>query len=119
MDGQYLAVRAGDGVRRVDFREILYLTRRGRKILLETDEGEISYYQDYQYVLSLLDERFIPALGSCHLNADRIKLMRQGSVVFDNGREMRLSRDSFSRAKNAFYDYIKTHEALKNILRAT
>ena len=105
---KYLVVKTLKGVRRIPFYEVMYLIRRGRKILIYSDQGEIEYTQRISEVSETLDERFFKALDSIYINLDRVKIAEEGRIIFDDESSLLLSRDSYVRTKQRLFVYLKT-----------
>ena len=106
--GKYLVVKTHKGVRKIPFYEILYLIRRGRKIHLSSDQGEIEYAEKLSEIIETLDERFFKALESIYINLDRVKMAEEGRIIFDDESSLLLSRESYVRTKQRLFVYLKT-----------
>ena len=104
---KYLIVKTGNGVRKIYLEDIYYILRRGRKIVVYGEEGEIVFNETMKAVSAFLDRRFFKVMESCYVNLDRIKNAIDGKVVFDDHSYLALSREPYVKTKQRFFCYLK------------
>ncbi len=103
----YIVVKTIRGVRKVYLGEIHYLLRRGRKIFLYGDEGELSFNGGIKEVAEGLDGRFFKVIESCYINLDRVKMAEDGRIIFDDESSLLLSREAYVKTKQRLFGYLR------------
>ncbi|MBQ1489846.1 MAG: LytTR family transcriptional regulator DNA-binding domain-containing protein [Eubacterium sp.] len=86
----------------VDTDDLLMIQREGRKLHVCTEKREYVMYGKMQNVLQYLDSRFFRCLDGCVINLTKVRRVEKCRVVFRNGRELTLGRDSSLRVRRAF-----------------
>ncbi|MDY6037401.1 MAG: LytTR family transcriptional regulator DNA-binding domain-containing protein [Eubacterium sp.] len=107
MEERFLVYKTNKVVRKVALDEILYIESSGRRIKLETENESLLYYEKMSNIADVFDERFYRPMSYCYINMSKVRLMSSGIVNFHCGKALVLCRESFIRAKKAFYLYLR------------
>jgi len=111
MNGYIPLIKAKSSLK-VDIDDVLYLEQylRKTKILTENETHEIySKIDDY---LIYLGNNFLKCHRSLYVNMDKVISMKDQSIIFENGKNIYLSRDKFTAARQHFSRYILCNKNL-------
>ena len=86
--------------------DICYVYRTNRKLNFETDLGVKSTYVKMDIIERCLGPEFCRCMSGCIVNMSRIKDMRDGIVLFDDGKIIKLGRDAFIKLKQRYKTYL-------------
>ena len=86
--------------------DICYVYRTSRKLQFETDLGVKTTYKKIDDIEKYLGPEFYSCMSSCIVNLTRIIDMKEGIVYFDDGKTMKLGKESYLRLKQKFNAYI-------------
>lgn len=86
--------------------DICYVYRTNRKMQFETDLGVKTTYKKIADIEKNLGPEFYKCTSGCIVNLTRIVDMRDGIVYFDDGKTIKLGKESFLRLKQKFNAYI-------------
>ena len=105
-----LVVRKKDGIYALPVSSILYFEKEQRKVRIHTQLesiGTIEAYSRFDDILRFLDERFMFCHRSYIFNMDKIVIMKNQTVYLENGKDVYLVRDSYTRAIKVFREYLE------------
>lgn len=102
-----LIVKTKKAVQRVDFCELLYGQKDGRKIILQTTKGEVSFFGTIKEMEKQLDQRFLMCHYSYFINMDYIVKMEDETIFLRGNRQIYLGRETFRRGKLAYLEYME------------
>ena len=94
-------------VAKVETSTILFVEKDGRKLHVVTDSREYSYYEKLSNIEHLFDSTFFQCRKGCYINLNRVTIMEDQCVFFDNGMTYWLGRDSYIKTKHAYVSYLK------------
>ncbi|GEM_PF-288365 len=111
----FFPVKNGHYVTKVMQRDVLYIIRRNRVVVLETADGTFSYYESIRNIAPLLCDDFKPILAGCYVNFSHVVSVGD-EIDFDCGKKLLTGRDTCIKARQIFYRYLKIREEriLKN-----
>lgn len=88
------------------FSDICYVYRTNRKVRFETEYGEKYMYTKMDDVEKSLGPEFFRCMSGCIVNMSRIKDMRDRIVFFDDGKTIKLGRESFVKLHQKYNAYL-------------
>ena len=85
----------------INLNDILYITKESfeRKTVIVTDYGEFKIGKSMNYIMSLMDSRFVQTHRACFINSER-RVMTDKSkkiITFDNGKTVNLLSDKYKK----------------------
>ena len=86
--------------------DICYVYRTNRKLQFETDLGVKTTYKKIADIEKNLGPEFYRCTSGCIVNLTRIGDMKEGIVYFDDGKTIKLGKESFLRLKQKFNAYL-------------
>ena len=95
------------GVQKVPLDQILYFEKEKRKIHVQTTEGVLTYYGKFEDMADQVDYRFLRCHNSYIVNITRVITMKNKKFVFENRREIPISKSYYAEIKSIFLDYLK------------
>lgn len=113
-DNKYLTVTANKCTLNINFKDILYIETKLRKLGIHTTYDVIttpSTYSDFLNTNSL-DERFIECYRGIIINMDHISKVLDIDFLLDNGEKLPIRQREQKQIKNQYMNYMFTH--LKN-----
>ena len=114
MRKEFVYVKTGRAVIRVNMDEIIYIEKEGREAVIVTENGKIRWYCTMKNMKSLVDERFITYHRSYLVNMDKIIKMENQNIWLEGGFNIIYGRESFRKAMRIFRDYITAKNNCKN-----
>lgn len=93
--------------RKVNVDDIVYLEQRQRRLAIVTEEETYVWYERIEKVEKQLDERFYHTLKKLIVNLEKISVAENQKIVFQNGEELHLARESYIRTKQVYAAYLK------------
>ena len=106
-----MTVRCEGKIRWLSVPAIRYIESAGRKVIVHTDNGEITYYDRMGELEETLGERFFRIHRGYLVNLSRVTEIGGGEVTLDSGEHLLLSKYK----KAAFLTAYQCHE--KNLVR--
>lgn len=105
-----LILKKKDGIYVVPIDDILYLEKNLRKVCIHTQTellGNIDVYSNFEDIMVHLDDRFMYCHRSYIFNMDKIVVLANQTVFIEGNESIYLGRDSFTKAKKIFGEYLK------------
>ncbi len=103
-----IVVKKKQGIYVLPLESIVYMEKNLRKICLYMDnEQNIEFYGRFEEILPLLDSRFMFCHRSYIINMDAIVVMSQNKIFVRTNRCIYMGRDTFSKAKKIFGEYMR------------
>ncbi len=93
--------------RKIDVDDIIYLEQCQRRLAIVTEEGTYVWYERIENVEKQLDERFYHTLKKLVVNLEKISVAENQKIVFQNGAELYLARESYIRTKQVYAAYLR------------
>lgn len=85
----------------IDMNDILYITRDSieRKCIIRTSYAEIKTYKPLNYIITLLDDRFIKTHRACIVNREKVAKINKvkKEILFDDGTIINLLSDKYKK----------------------
>lgn len=106
-----LILKKKNGIYVVPVNDILYLEKNLRKVCIHTQTealGNIDVYSSFEDIMTHLDDRFMCCHRSYIFNMDKIVILADQMVYIEGNDSIYLGRDSFSKAKKIFAEYLET-----------
>ena len=113
MRKEYVYVKTGKSIIRVNLDEIIYVEKEGREAILVTEKEEIRWYCTMDRMKELVDERFITCHRSYLVNMDKIIRMENQNIWLEGGFNIIFGRESFRKAMRFFRDYVSAKNNCK------
>ena len=114
MRKEYVYVKTGRSITRVDMDAIIYIEKDDREAILVTADEEIRWYCTMKQMKELVDDRFIKCHRSYLVNMDKIIKMEHQNIWLEGGYNIIFGRESFRKAMKIFSDYISAKNNRKN-----
>ncbi len=113
-DNKYLTVTANKCTLNINFKDILYIETKLRKLGIHTTYDVITTSSTYSDFLNAnsLDERFIECYRGIIINMDHILKVLGIDFLLDNGEKLPIRQREQKQIKNQYMNYMFTH--LKN-----
>lgn len=92
---------------RMETDSIYKIQRDNRRLSILTAEGEFYYYEKLERIEQHLGNNFYSCLKGCLINLDKVKSMKDQTVVFENGQEYNLGRSNYIKTRQVYSAYIK------------
>lgn len=93
--------------RKVNVDDIIYLEQRQRRLAIVTSDETYVCYERIENVEKQLDERFYHTLKKLVVNLEQISVAKNQKIVFQNGIELQLGRESYIRTKQTYAAYLR------------
>lgn len=106
MEKKYIFIESDNAIIRVDMSHIIYIEKIGRKALVVTEKGVITWYRTMDQLRDVTDERFMKCHRSYLINMDKIVKMENQNIWLEDGFHIIFGRESFRKAMHAFREYI-------------
>ncbi len=103
----FIFIKSGNGIEKVNTKEIFVVERNGRKLTVVTEEMTYSYYDRIQNVEPSLSSNFIKCHTGCFINLHKIKSIKNQTIVMDNGYVVVLGKNNFTKVKQYYRAYIQ------------
>lgn len=107
----YIPVITKECSRKISIDDIIYLEQRQRKLAIVTEEDTYVCYERMENIEKQLDGRFYHTLKKLVVNLDKIAMMKEQTLTFQNGTALMLARECYIRTKQIYIAY------LRNLLR--
>ncbi|MDO4395708.1 MAG: LytTR family DNA-binding domain-containing protein [Clostridia bacterium] len=105
-----ISIKNQQVVANVSVDTVLFIEKDGRKLKVVTDAREYSYYEKMSNIEHLLDNTFFLCRKGCYINLDKVVLMEDQHIVFENGNVYWLGRDNFIKTKKAFVNFLNINK---------
>lgn len=115
MEKKHIFIETGNAIIRVDLSQIIYIEKVGRKALVVTENGVITWYRTMDQLKTVTDERFMKCHRSYLINMDKIVKMESQNIWLEGGFHIIFGRESFRKAMHIFREYICSEKTSKNI----
>jgi len=99
-------VKTLEGFRTVKIRDIYYAENIARKIVLHTEQGDISYYEKMDHLEQQLGSGFFRCHRGYLVSLDKIKQYDSREIELVNGDKILLSRQKYSDFVHAYMEYM-------------
>lgn len=103
---EFIVVKTKSQLYRVEFKEIIYLEKDLRKIVIHTQDKQISFYGKMSDLKERLDQRFLMCHRSYIFNMDKVALIGDSTLYMKNNESIPLGRESFRIAKKCINEYL-------------
>lgn len=103
---KYLPIITRDESCKLDINDICYVYRVNRKLQFETDYGVKYVYAKIDDIEKYLGSDFFRCMSGCIVNIARIIDMKRAVVYFDNGKSIRMGRETYIKVKQKFNAYM-------------
>lgn len=94
------------GVQKVPLERILYFEKEKRRIHVHTTEGVVTYYGKFEEMDPQVDRRFLRCHNSYVVNITRVQSMNAKKFLFEDGREIPISKSYYAEIKSAYMNYL-------------
>lgn len=110
-DNKYLTVIANKCTLDINFKDILYIETKLRKLDIHTTYDVITTSSTYSDFLNAnsLDERFIECYRGIIINMDHISRVLDMDFLLDNGEKLPIRKKEQKQIKNQYMNYMFTH----------
>lgn len=111
-----LILKKKNGIYVVPVNDILYLEKNLRKVCIHTQTealGNIDVYSSFEDIMAHLDGRFMCCHRSYIFNMDKIVILADQMVYIEGNDSIYLGRDSFSKAKKIFAEYLEKKKSVQ------
>lgn len=108
MNQKYLVVKNRFNVSKVEVKDIMYILRDGRKLIVVTEDNEYVYYSKMKNIEPIVGDSLFRLLDRCFINLNYLKTVNllNRRCIFVNGDELFWGRDSISKLRKAFDKYL-------------
>ena len=103
---RYIVVSNGKFVAKVKINDILLIERNARKVRIVTARETYEYYERLENIHPFLDPGFYPCLQNCYVNFEKVKVMQEQKIIFEDGYVFYLGRANFVKTRQAFKKYL-------------
>lgn len=101
-----LSIRIRRRIVVLPMKEILFMEKKKRQIVLHASEGEYLFYGRFREIMDDLDIRFAWCHRSYILNMDRIAAMGEGVIRLDDGTELVFGKEAYGRLRETYDRYL-------------
>jgi len=92
---------------KVGIEDIVYIQQQQKKLAIVTDDETYSYYEKMENVLDYLDRRFFRIMKRLVVNMDKILMVKEQQIHFQNGDDIYLGKDNYVKAKQKYTAYLR------------
>ena len=92
---------------KVNIEYIVYIQQQQRKLAIVTDDETFVYYEKMDNVVELLDGRFFRSMKKLVINLEKILMVKEQKVRFQNGTDIYLGRENYIKTKQRYAAYLK------------
>lgn len=92
---------------KVDTSDIIYIQQQQKKLVIVTDDEIYSYYEKMENVLECLDGRFFRIMKKLVVNLDKISMVKEQQVHFQNGDDIYLGKDNYVKTKQKYTAHLR------------
>ena len=92
---------------KVDVEDIIYIQQQQKKLAIVTDDEIYFYYEKLENILCYLDNRFFRVMKKLTVNLDKISMVKEQKIRFQNGDDIYLGRDNYIKIKQKYTAYIR------------
>ena len=104
---RYIPVITKEYSRKISVDDIIYLEQRQRKLAIVTDDETDVCYERIENIEKQLDDKFYHTLKKLVVNLEKVSVMRDQTVIFQNGSILMLARESYIRTKQIYTAYLR------------
>lgn len=105
--GEYIPVITKQYSCKVHIDDIVYIQQQQKKLAIVTDKQAYFYYEKIENILSFLDERFFRVMKKLVVNLEKILVVKEQQIHFQNGADIYLGKDNYVRAKQKYTAYLR------------
>lgn len=105
--GEYIPVITKKYSCKVDVDDIIYIQQQQKKLMIVTDDEVYSYYEKMENVLEHLDQRFFRIMKRLVVNMDKILLVKEQQIHFQNGDDIYLGKENYIKAKQRYTAHLR------------
>lgn len=92
---------------RVKIDDIVYIQQQQKKLTIVTDHEVYSYYERMENVVEHLDKRFFQVMKKLVVNLDKIQMVREQQIHFQNGEDIYLGKDNYVKTKQIYTAHLR------------
>lgn len=103
---QYVVVRTKSMIRKVNAKEIDYITQDARKVVIVCSDRRYEFYEKIANVVDGLGDNFVDVLKYSYVNFDRVIAMENQYIEFIDGNSLYVGITNFAAARQKFSAYL-------------
>lgn len=92
---------------KVSVDDIVYIRQHEKKLDIVTEEERYSYYEKMDNVVDYLDDRFYRIMKRLVVNLDKVTMVREQQIYFENGDGLYLGKDNYIKAKQRYTAHLR------------
>ncbi|MBE6031006.1 MAG: LytTR family transcriptional regulator [Clostridiales bacterium] len=108
----YILVINRNEMVKVLIRDIVYVESFSRKIFVYTENGTYSEYEKLDNFAMKLPDNFYRCHKRCIINLDKVRVLGNNTVVFEDDSRIVMCKEKFQKLKQAY----KGHAIRKNMI---
>lgn len=96
--------------RKVNIEDIVYIQQQQRRLAIVTDDETFLCYERMDNIMDNLDERFFRVMKKLTINLDKVLMVKEQHLFFENGMSVYLGKENYVKAKQKFAGYLRNLE---------
>ena len=113
-DETFMIIENKKGIVKVYVDDIVYVDSFSRKVFFYTEKGDFSEYGKLDHIEEGLNDSFYRCHKRCLVNLDKIRLLEDNKVLFENGMEIGMCKEKFQKLKQVYKGYMIRKETYRN-----
>lgn len=93
-------------IRKIEFQDIIFIEKSLRKVFFHLSSGIFCTYGKFDMYLEDLPKEFYLCSRSYIINLSKVIIMKDQTIYFVEGKDIRVGKDKFYSARRAYSDFV-------------